>query len=71
MSQKIEIQVHGMTCEGCASAVKRALTKLEGVKDVVVHLDQKKVCVTFDPAHIEASKIRHTIREAGYEVVDE
>ncbi|MBO6038323.1 MAG: heavy-metal-associated domain-containing protein [Acetobacter sp.] len=69
MSQKIEIHVHGMTCDGCASAVKRALMKLEGVKEVDVHLEQKKVHVAYDPAHLDAAKIHHTIREAGYEIV--
>ena len=36
----------GMTCEGCASAVKRVLGKVEGVSEVVTDVDTKVVLVT-------------------------
>ena len=35
----------GMTCEGCAGAVKKVLGKLEGVKDVSTNVDKKTVVV--------------------------
>jgi len=38
----------GMTCEGCASAVKRILTKVEGVSDVHTDVAAKSVVVTAD-----------------------
>ncbi|KAI2496922.1 Heavy-metal-associated domain [Fragilaria crotonensis] len=38
----------GMTCEGCASAVKRILGKVEGVSDVQTNVETKKVVVTAD-----------------------
>eukprot|EP00551_Chaetoceros_affinis_P007760 CAMPEP_0203669078 /NCGR_PEP_ID=MMETSP0090-20130426/5545_1 /ASSEMBLY_ACC=CAM_ASM_001088 /TAXON_ID=426623 /ORGANISM="Chaetoceros affinis, Strain CCMP159" /LENGTH=73 /DNA_ID=CAMNT_0050533673 /DNA_START=104 /DNA_END=325 /DNA_ORIENTATION=- len=35
----------GMTCEGCAGAVKRILGKVEGVSSVETNVDEKKVTV--------------------------
>ena len=36
----------GMTCDGCANAVKRILGKIEGVSEVVTDVPAKKVAVT-------------------------
>eukprot|EP00562_Extubocellulus_spinifer_P005640 CAMPEP_0178520828 /NCGR_PEP_ID=MMETSP0696-20121128/27618_1 /TAXON_ID=265572 /ORGANISM="Extubocellulus spinifer, Strain CCMP396" /LENGTH=73 /DNA_ID=CAMNT_0020151723 /DNA_START=57 /DNA_END=278 /DNA_ORIENTATION=- len=38
----------GMTCEGCASAVKRILGKMDGVSDVQTDVEAKTVVVTAD-----------------------
>eukprot|EP00545_Synedropsis_sp_CCMP1620_P006489 CAMPEP_0119013308 /NCGR_PEP_ID=MMETSP1176-20130426/8383_1 /TAXON_ID=265551 /ORGANISM="Synedropsis recta cf, Strain CCMP1620" /LENGTH=72 /DNA_ID=CAMNT_0006966395 /DNA_START=88 /DNA_END=306 /DNA_ORIENTATION=+ len=38
----------GMTCEGCASAVKRILGKMDGVTDIQTDVATKKVLVTAD-----------------------
>lgn len=36
----------GMTCEGCAGAVKRILSKMEGVKSVDTNVDERTVIVS-------------------------
>ncbi|OEU17560.1 copper chaperone-like protein [Fragilariopsis cylindrus CCMP1102] len=38
----------GMTCEGCANAVKRIFKKMEGVSSCETDLETKKVVVTAD-----------------------
>eukprot|EP00339_Tiarina_fusa_P012248 CAMPEP_0117053686 /NCGR_PEP_ID=MMETSP0472-20121206/37146_1 /TAXON_ID=693140 ORGANISM="Tiarina fusus, Strain LIS" /NCGR_SAMPLE_ID=MMETSP0472 /ASSEMBLY_ACC=CAM_ASM_000603 /LENGTH=72 /DNA_ID=CAMNT_0004768863 /DNA_START=38 /DNA_END=256 /DNA_ORIENTATION=- len=38
----------GMTCEGCASAVKRILGKIDGVKSVDANVEAKTVVVEAD-----------------------
>ncbi|KAL7439470.1 hypothetical protein ACHAXM_007084 [Skeletonema potamos] len=38
----------GMTCEGCANAVKKILGKLEGVSDIQTNVDAKSVVVLHD-----------------------
>eukprot|EP00752_Nemacystus_decipiens_P009243 g8256.t1 len=40
----------GMTCEGCASATKRILSKMEGVSAVEADVEAKKVTVSSDGA---------------------
>jgi len=38
----------GMTCDGCANAVKRILIKVDGVSNVETNVETKKVIVTAD-----------------------
>eukprot|EP00559_Dactyliosolen_fragilissimus_P008210 CAMPEP_0184855688 /NCGR_PEP_ID=MMETSP0580-20130426/844_1 /TAXON_ID=1118495 /ORGANISM="Dactyliosolen fragilissimus" /LENGTH=60 /DNA_ID=CAMNT_0027350253 /DNA_START=35 /DNA_END=214 /DNA_ORIENTATION=+ len=38
----------GMTCEGCASAIKKILGKLDGVIDVETDVVSKSVKITAD-----------------------
>eukprot|EP00584_Thalassiosira_punctigera_P007772 CAMPEP_0172532530 /NCGR_PEP_ID=MMETSP1067-20121228/5551_1 /TAXON_ID=265564 ORGANISM="Thalassiosira punctigera, Strain Tpunct2005C2" /NCGR_SAMPLE_ID=MMETSP1067 /ASSEMBLY_ACC=CAM_ASM_000444 /LENGTH=73 /DNA_ID=CAMNT_0013317061 /DNA_START=240 /DNA_END=461 /DNA_ORIENTATION=+ len=40
----------GMTCEGCASAVKRILSKLDGVTNIDTNVEAKTVVVTHGDA---------------------
>ena len=47
MTQTINFNA-GMTCEGCANAIKRILNKVDGVTDVVTDVSAKTVVVTAD-----------------------
>ncbi|KAL7496912.1 hypothetical protein ACHAWT_005150 [Skeletonema menzelii] len=38
----------GMTCEGCANAVKRILGKVDGVSDIQTSVEAKSVVVVHD-----------------------
>ncbi len=40
-----EAIVEGMSCNGCANSVKAAFSNIEGVSQVDVDLDEKKVSV--------------------------
>lgn len=67
--QTIELMVDGMTCEGCANAVRRAVGQLDGVQQVDVDLPGKRVRVRYDSARTSPGAIRERIEAAGYEVV--
>ncbi|MDX1611428.1 MAG: heavy metal-associated domain-containing protein [Candidatus Thermoplasmatota archaeon] len=65
-SEKIDVNVAGMTCEHCAQAVEDALGEVEGVKSVKVDLAKGRARVragdgTDQQALVEA------VTEAGYE----
>ena len=40
----------GMTCSGCADAVKRILGKIEGVESIDANVETKTVTVQADPS---------------------
>lgn len=63
------LNVKGMTCGGCTSAVTKALKATQGVKDVAVDLGQGEVTVQFDEA-ASMDDLRGAVSRAGYEVVD-
>ncbi|MFT8892001.1 MAG: heavy metal-associated domain-containing protein [Acetobacter papayae] len=67
-SSTTSFMVDGMTCDGCVSAVKRALAAIEGVESTDVNLTTSEVTVTYDPARAGISSLRNAIRGAGYEV---
>jgi copper chaperone len=61
------IKVNGMTCQHCVMAVKKALTDIEGIKDLDVDLTAGEV--RFDEAQpVDWAKVRERIKKAGYEV---
>ncbi|NLU51998.1 MAG: heavy-metal-associated domain-containing protein [Clostridiaceae bacterium] len=66
--QNIAFNVEGMSCEHCVNAIKAALTKLNGVYDVIVDLNSKRVAVEYDEERVSADILRETIEDAGYKV---
>lgn len=62
------LTVEGMTCEGCANAIRRAVGQMEGVDEVDVNVVRKRVAVTYDEARATEEAIRQRIEEAGYDV---
>lgn len=68
----IEVTVEGMTCDGCASKVRDALAKTDGVTSADVDHASGKVTVhpdgTVDPATLEFA-IDAAVFDLGYKVV--
>ncbi|WP_347861670.1 copper chaperone CopZ [Salimicrobium sp. PL1-032A] len=62
------LNVQGMTCGHCESAVKGALGELDGVTDVQVSLDSGKVDVTYEEGKVTESQMKDAVEEQGYDV---
>ena len=60
------IKISGMTCEGCTMNVQRALVSVEGVKDVKVDLEKKRVTIKYNDAKVSQNKLKKTIVETGF-----
>lgn len=58
--------VPGIRCEGCASAIVKALSALEPVATVDVNVTAKAVDVTFDESRIGDEGIRGVLAAAGF-----
>lgn len=63
------LNVKGMTCGGCTSAVTKALQATQGVKDVAVDLEQGKATIRFDEGAASIDDLRGAVTRAGFEVV--
>ncbi|MBI2889612.1 MAG: heavy-metal-associated domain-containing protein [Nitrospirae bacterium] len=61
------LKVEGMTCDACEKHVKKALDKVEGVKDAKVEVKAKKAIVTYDVEKTNPDAIAKAITDAGYE----
>jgi copper chaperone CopZ len=62
------INVSGMTCGHCVSAVTMELSLLPSVTEVDVDLESGQVTITSDAA-LDQAQLATAIDEAGYELV--
>ena len=62
------INVSGMTCGHCVSAVTMELSLLPSVTEVEVDLENGQVTITSDIA-MDQTQVATAIYEAGYELV--
>jgi len=61
------LTVHGMTCTGCTTRLKRVLAAMEGVVAIDIVLETGQV--TVDRDGIEAEAIKTAIIDAGFVVI--
>jgi len=69
--ETVVLRVQGMSCQGCASRIERALTRVEGVRAVVADHVRGRVEIRLDPASTEHGVLVERISAAGFEVVEE
>lgn len=60
-----EIQVTGMTCEGCENTVATALTKLDGVVSAKASYKDSVAVVTYDSTKVNRAKLTQAINDLG------
>lgn len=68
-TESLTLQIGGMSCTGCSSAVEKAVARLEGVESVHVNLPAEKAFVEYDPNRTTPDYIAQAITDAGYEVI--
>jgi len=66
--QKIQFSIDDMDCKSCAKVIIRKLSELEGVGDVTVDLDGKRVTVDFESHKVCDSDITCAVEALGYKV---
>jgi copper chaperone len=67
MSEKIELQVTGMSCGHCEMAVKKALLNLDGVIDAAADHQARKAEVEVEAGRVTREAMIEAIEKAGYE----
>ena len=64
--QKVKFDIQGMTCSSCSAHVERAVSKLEGIKNVNVNLLSNNMIVEYDENKLNNEKIIKAVIDAGY-----
>lgn len=62
------LHVEGMSCGHCSAAVKKAVSAINGVAEVMVDLAGKTVTITHNES-VTVDNIKSQIEEQGYDVV--
>lgn len=58
----------GIVDQEAAGAIRLALMSMNGVIEVMVDLDSKRVAVEFDAERIELDTLKGSIEDAGFKV---
>ncbi len=61
----VELKVTGMTCNGCANSVKRAINRLDPNANVEIELETGLVRIE---GAVQAEQAKESITKAGYGV---
>ncbi|HKJ19101.1 MAG TPA: cation transporter [Woeseiaceae bacterium] len=65
----VTFEVEKMTCATCPITVRKAMQRVDGVKDVRVSYDEKTASVTFDPTVTTATEIGQASTDVGFPAV--
>lgn len=63
---KIELNIQGMHCGGCATGIQMVTEQLDGVSSAFVDLDGKKGTWEIDSSKVTAEAIIDEITKLGY-----
>lgn len=65
--QTAVIQVEGMTCQSCNTAVEIVLKKNQGVLDAKASYEKKEAIVQYDPTKVDEVNLVNSVLTLGYE----
>jgi copper chaperone len=66
--EQTTLNVKGMTCGHCKSAVTNALQELDGVSSVEVNLDKGRADVSYDASKVKLDQMKEAVEEQGYDL---
>lgn len=64
--EKIELNIQGMHCGGCATGIQMVTEQLDGVSSAFVDLEEKKGVWEVDASKVTAQNIIDEITKLGY-----
>jgi mercuric ion binding protein len=62
----VVLSVPGMSCDLCPITIKKAISKVPGVKSVEASYEKKQAIVTFDDARTTLDALTKATANAGY-----
>jgi copper ion binding protein len=65
----VELQVKGMTCQGCVRRIEMKLSKVPGVESAHVNLGAGKATVEYDDSRANIDQLIGAVEQIGFQVV--
>ncbi|MDI9637868.1 heavy metal translocating P-type ATPase [Geitlerinema splendidum] len=62
-----QLQLHGMMCASCASAVEKAIQNVSGVQTCQVNFAAEQATIEYNPHKTSLEKIQQAVANAGYQ----
>ncbi|MDQ1146247.1 Cu+-exporting ATPase [Bacillus sp. SORGH_AS 510] len=67
LSEKVELDLMGMTCAACAARIEKGLNKLDGVNKATVNFALETASVEFNSSQITIQEMIKGVEKLGYE----
>lgn len=64
--KQIQLTLEGITCAACGWLIEKQLSKVEGIKQVAVNVQERRALITWSPIDIKLSQILATLKRIGY-----
>ena len=65
-TERVRLDVDGMTCASCAARVEKKLSRVGGVEESSVNYATEQATVVYDPRQIEVADLLEAVSAAGY-----
>ena len=69
-THKVQFKIGGMACSFCVASITKALSRMEGVRDVNVNLAHEETLIEYEPMKIAPESLKETLLDLGYTVRD-
>lgn len=70
MTQKLQVNVGGMSCSFCQETIQKSFNRIDGVEQVSVSLAHEEVLIRYDEEQVGEVELKDTLRELGYTIRD-
>ena len=68
--ERAELEISGIVCVACITAIENALKEVPGVIDESINPVSAQAVIDYDPSVVTFEKIIQTIRSTGYDVIE-
>jgi copper ion binding protein len=68
---EVSLSLKGLTCDHCVAAIRKGLSRIDGVLEARVTLDPPRAVVSYDAKKVGVEKLLEVVTEAGYEATVE
>jgi Cu+-exporting ATPase len=65
-TEKVQLNIEGMTCAACATRIEKGLNRLNGVKNAAVNLATNSAVVEYNEGAVSIEEILEKIKKLGY-----
>ena len=70
-AQTTQLQVDGMSCDGCAQRLQNVLQQSQGVDEATVSFDRNLATVIHDTTQVSRDDLVRQVEQAGFQVKQE
>lgn len=65
--EKIELDIHGMTCAACSTRIEKVLSKMPGITEANINLTTETGAITYTPGLVSVEDVIDRVKKLGYE----